>query len=227
LATLAALLEESVNPSVRQLLQLQLFSRPDEFLPLATEVQILKEYEQYTSVYPTCVALALSAISSEAARIPLVKNLWEEHGEGNRLCGHRYLMHCWVQSVNSLLDARQDLRNAPLHSTTQACDMLISMSGENALFRFGVILGLEYTNSRQLESLLARLPASSGSQIDRRYVDLHLEADEGHAEELMEVTPHLIKSSIDMTQVLQGARHSIQADMVFWTGVDVLAMNLP
>ena len=227
MATIAALLERTINPSVHQLFQLRLFSQTSELLPLATEVQILKEYETYTSIYPICVASALSAIPSEAARLPLVKNLWEEHGEGNPLRGHRYLMHCWVQSVSAMLDIQQTTQRPLVHSTPEACNLLMSASEESGLFRFGLILGLESTNIKQLEGLLTHLPASSRPEADRRYVDLHLEADEGHVEELLEAVPYLVKTDADLEQVLKGAHQSVQADIVFWTGIDALAMGSP
>jgi hypothetical protein len=223
MSILADRLKEVISPSLDSLLRLSVFSDTSKLLPLATEVQILREYERYTSVYPICVASALSAIPSEATRIPLVKNLWEEHGEGDARRGHRYLMHCWVESVSALLGDQRESSHTPSDSTIKACNMLTSISEENGLFRFGLVLGLEYTNISQLESLLARLPASSKGKIDSRYINLHLEADGDHVEELIEAAAGLIKGGSNMGHVLRGVQRSTLADTCFWRGIDAWA----
>jgi hypothetical protein len=208
-------LDETVGPRLRALEAViggtAATSTPDR------EYRFAREYRHYASGYPRIVSAALIALEDETARLPLVRNLWEEHGEGDLSVAHRLLMDAWV---DSLAPHGSGSAVAPLPSTVRATQLLDAAADGTAAFQYGVVLGLEWTNTAQLGALLPTLRVTfSEESADRRYIVIHAEDDVQHAADLLAAAESCFTREHEIEAVLAGVVASIEADEHFWAGV--------
>lgn len=221
-----ATITAAVEGPLHALLSLLLFSSSQSALDASAEYRLLAEYGYYVDAYPRAVAYALTRVDSEEGRTPLVRNLWEEHGEGDTSAGHRHLMTKWLESVATAAELPAMQPFEPLTSTVAARQLLESAYSKDAPFQYGVILGLEFTNTAQLGALLPRLALTRGHDaVDRRFIDVHIEGDDGHADDLLHGARFVLATDTAEFALLEGVRTSLQADTMFWEGINEMLLS--
>ena len=109
-----------------QLLELPVFTAAGRNRSPADVLRGIWNYEAYAAIYSQCLANVLAQVDSERARMPLVENLWDEHGRGDPAGGHRLMMRTFVSSVERAFHPEGVEREPVLPSTTLAIRDLIA-----------------------------------------------------------------------------------------------------
>ena len=219
-------LREALETSIREVAATPIFTQPERYSSPAAILAVARGYEEYTQPFSTWLANVIAQVEVEEARVPLVRNLWEEHGQGNSALGHRSLMRSFVQSIEDVmgLDPRNTSEcdeGVALISTADACSRLFdATSRHGALHGVGALLALELTNVGQVEALRRGVFCALPPGVDFRYLNEHEGCDDEHAAEIGEVASTLIETGRGGIQlIVEGAKSAVAADLQFWTGL--------
>ena len=101
-------LESDLRPAIEQILTCR-------FLKLVAESRLTREqlrqfswqYNHYCQAFPRLLAIVARKVPDGETRAPLIKNLWEENGEGNLDKSHRRLFLQFMREVDG--DGRDGL----------------------------------------------------------------------------------------------------------------------
>lgn len=203
------------------LMRLPIFAAAKQYTAPQSLLLITTNYELYTAVYPICLANVIAQIDSEQIRLPLVKNLWEEHGRGNPSRGHRLMMATFVSSVRRAYELSEIDPETTISPTTRAAiEELKTVTREQGPHRgVGALLALELTNVSQVNIMRNRLLIDAPKDVDQKYLAEHEELDSGHAAEMGCVADGLIHNSWDLEETVAGALTAVGADIIFWQGL--------
>jgi len=203
-----------------QLLDLPVFTAVGRNRPPADVLRGIWNYEAYAAIYSRCLANVLAQVDSERARMPLVENLWDEHGRGDPAGGHRLMMATFVSSVERAFHPEGIDRDPVLPSTTLAIRDLISLTCDQGPLRgMGALLALELTNASQLAALQRGLFAGLPDAADMTYLVVHQACDDQHAAEIAEGIDELCTDNRQLSKAVEGALAAMQADFAFWAGL--------
>jgi len=170
--------------------------------------------------FPSFLALALAACPQEDARIVIGENLWEELGEGDPQRAHAALFRQFTRALG-VDDVH--LSAVPALPETAALIDTYRRLGD----RYGVagILGaLCYASEGIVAALYSHIQGAlrQAGTFDREalmFFEVHIDADDGHADKLEAILLPMLRTIEDELLVEQAIRTAMDARCLFFDGV--------
>ncbi len=173
---------------------------------------ILRQYQKYVQAFPKFLALGISKLDEDEARLPLVANLWDEHGEGDLTKAHRNLYRDLLAKVLEACPSSASLLkrgyNAAVTKFVAQCESAL-LAG-TAPFAIGFLgPGTEGTTA-QLYAILPRLLGPFNLEDDDIFFSPHCQLDVEHI--------RLFEPAIEI--VLRENGNGYDARLAYVAGVD-------
>lgn len=157
------------------------------------------------------------------AKTILVRNIWEELGEGDPEQSHVEILRTFLSELNVALSENDILPETKLY-----LEKMKSITNENFFSALGALgpaneylLKLEYGKMYQSYQLLARREALP----EARFFYVNLEADESHAELMFSLIESVCHTKSDAADVRHGCEEALEARCLFYEGL--LKLNDP
>lgn len=206
---------EAVRPYVDKLLANPTFGRiAGGQLSKSQTAYFLWDYEQYAIEFPRLLLLVGLKADTDEVRLPIVRNLWEEHGSGDLSQAHRRLF----SEMRRRLGLTNEWDVSMSSGAAYGRRMYDLLEGESLCFCLGATgPGTEAFTPDQYREISTGI-ASSGiaTREDLVFFEVHLEDDVRHAGEMnaairrVALTPDLVE------EVVRGAQAAIEAEGVYW-----------
>ena len=185
----------------------------------------VKEYSVYCRYFPRFLSAAAANIPDDATRMPLIENLWEEHGEGILKKSHRVLYENFAEAVGV---SKKELDKVdPLPSTDICCKHLLEICMDDDFITCLGALGPGtefFTNEEYtiIENGLKKYDFLSAKDIE--FWTVHISLDEDHYSEMLEAIAPWVNTVENKHRVKAGAKRAIDLELLFWDGLED---NLP
>lgn len=179
-----------------------------------------KQYGIYCRYFPRFLAAAASNIPDDETRMPLVENIWEEHGNGVLEKSHRVLFENFAAAVGV---SKVELINAmPIATTGICCEHLLDICQDyDFITSLGALgPGTEFfTNEEYLiiEAGLKKYDFLSDSDIE--FWTVHIKLDEEHYSEMVRAMLPWTDSLENRHLIKTGAKKAIDLEILFWDGL--------
>jgi hypothetical protein len=184
---------------------------------------ILRQYQSYVEVFPRLLAIGISKLYDDESRLPLVANLWEEHGDGNLSKAHRKLYTGILTNVAEmfpflLVTLSEGYRAAAINFAVSAEAYLQKASAAAALGFLGP--GTEGTTADLYRIIAKLLGPFSPYNIDT-FFSLHCDLDVQHAALFASAIRAVLKEDAKHTQseYVNGIATALTLECTFWDAV--------
>lgn len=215
-------LEELVQPMIHEILEHPFLKRIKDASLTESQLQrFAQEYAIYCMHFPRFLAAIAANVDNDLERMPLIENLWEEHGEGILSRSHRNLYFEFLEALG--LNKDQFWIKDPLMTTTICVENLMYLS-KNAHYveSMGAIgLGTEYFTSQEYQIIAQGLVKYNFlDDSDVYFWTVHIGLDDHHYTDMMKgILPYLDK--IEYQSMLErGAKRAIELEIMFWDGLE-------
>lgn len=215
-------------------LQLELRSGIDEILqhPFLQRIKntelsksqlkfFVEQYHIYNTYFPRLLGALAANITDDKTRIPIIENLWEEHGSGVLENSHRVLFERFAKSVGL---SAEDLSNVePLSTTAICCEHLLeTCMQDDFITSLGALgPGTEYFTNDEYQIIVDGLSKYDFlSEKDLEFWVVHISLDEDHYAEMLEVIKPWCNTAENRHKVKVGAKKAIDLEILFWDGLE-------
>jgi len=185
----------------------------------------VEQYYIYCTYFPRFLAAAAANIPDDQTRLPIIENLWEEHGEGKLEMSHRIL---YERFAASLFLSKEDLQNVkPLPTTQICCENLINLCHDgHFLESLGALgPGTEFFTNEEYAKIERGLKKYDFLTADDIYFwTVHISLDEDHYSEMLEAIEPWANNLENKYLIKSGAKKAIDLEILFWDGLED---NLP
>lgn len=219
-------LEKELSPGIDKIIN-------HPFLDLIAEGKLTKkqlqyfaeQYSVYCSYFPRFLAAAAANIPDDSTRMPIVENLWEEHGEGKLANSHRILYDRFARSTG-LPEARLK-KPEPLPTTMIVCENLFNLCLDgHFLESLGALgPGTEYFTNDEYARIAAGLKKYDFlTKEDIYFWTVHISLDTTHYSEMVGAIAPWSNNLENKFLIKSGAKKAIDLEILFWDGLED---NLP
>ena len=184
-----------------------------------------KQYDVYCKHFPRFLAACAANITDDTTRMPIVENLWEEHGEGKLEGSHRILYENFMDGMGISRVAQKEI--VPLPTTTICCENLLNLCHDgHFLESLGALgPGTEFFTNEEYSIILRGLQKYDFlSEEDVKFWAVHISLDEHHYSEMLEAIAPWVTSLENKFLIKTGAKKAIDLEILFWDGLED---NLP
>ena len=208
-------IHETIHPDIELIFQTDFFNALDRREFNKDEIsKFAQEYFLASSKFPKLLSLACANMPTDELRLPFVRNLWDEHGQGISANSHRALLLKFLDYFNV---GYQENLNGPAERYFLAMEDLCKKS--NVCMTLGMFgPGCESFTPREYHLLVQGmkkiLPISNA---DLSFFFDHIDHDNEHDQWLNECFRLAIRSAQDVQDIIQGARSAISIECQFWT----------
>lgn len=217
-------LDEQLQPAVALVLghpYLRLLE--DGLIDTAELRRFIVQYNEYCAVFPRLLAAVASNIPDDLTRLGLIKNLWEEHGEGDPRLSHRTLFsRLWsALSIDSLHPREREVLSS---TASYAQKMLHFCKSRHFLEGLGALgPGTESFTGVEYEVILNGLKQLGLlSEFDLEFFAAHIELDGDHYLEALSSLEQWVDEEHEEDNrrlVRFGAMTAIEFEVEFWDGL--------
>ncbi len=214
-------LSADLKPAVNKLLSSRVFraieSRQADPKSIWT---VFNDYRHYCANFPQFLELILVRTNSPIARQPLIDNLWEESGSGDKSKSHVAMLDTFLDSWGRAagMSSTKTLEPSPA-AVSFVDDILKYVKTASLPAVFGFFgPGTEEITSEQYVVLLKGL-RSYGLVGEEKlgFFGTHITADIKHADVFWQALENVASSEADWLDVTQGARDSLKRETQFWS----------
>jgi len=188
---------------------------------LYSKEQIKVFGEQYyilSCAFTEFLILASSSIKEEKFRVPIIDNIYDEHGRGNYLHSHRILLIKFLKAINAKgVDEINPLphTSANIYGMKKLCE-----TGTLNEIIGAIGPGCEYFTDTQYEKIVNSLYTNYNySKDDLHFFYEHISHDPRHTEDIDSIITEIIKTESDYDELLFGAKQAIIFETLFWDGL--------
>lgn len=184
-----------------------------------------EQYAVYCSYFPRFLAAAAANIPDDATRMPIVENLWEEHGEGKLDLSHRILYNRFARGTG--LAEATIAAPEPLPTTMIVCENLFNLCQDgHFLESLGALgPGTEYFTNEEYARIEKGLKKYDFLTKEAIYFwTVHITLDATHYSEMVDAIAPWSDSLEHKFLIKQGAKKAIDLEILFWDGLED---NLP
>ena len=170
--------------------------------------------------FPSFLALALASCPQDDARIAIGENLWEELGEGDPLRAHAALFRQFTRALG--LDDAQLSAVPALPETAALIDTYMNLSNRYGVL--GILGALCYASEGIVAALYSHIQGAlqQAAPFDRdalMFFEVHIHADDGHADKLESILLPMLHAPQDELVVEQAIGTAMDARCAFFDGV--------
>ncbi len=184
-----------------------------------------EQYSVYCRYFPRFLAAAAANIPDDETRMPIVENLWEEHGEGKLIKSHRILYNRFALALGLTVDDLDKVE--PLPTTRICCENLINLCHDgHFLESLGALgPGTEFFTNQEY-SIIAEGLANYDylTEKDLEFWTVHISLDEDHYSEMIGALAPWANTLENKYLIKTGAKKAIDLEILFWDGLED---NLP
>jgi pyrroloquinoline-quinone synthase len=184
-----------------------------------------EQYSVYCRYFPRFLAAAAANIPDDETRMPIIENLWEEHGEGKIIKSHRILFNRFAAGLGLSV---QDLNKVkPLPTTAICCENLINLCHDgHFLESLGALgPGTEFFTNAEYSIIYNGLKKYEFlTENDLEFWSVHISLDEEHYSEMIGSLIPWANSLENKYLIKTGAKKAIDLEILFWDGLED---NLP
>jgi len=219
-------LEGELQEGIQKILQHPFLHRLSDGWLNKTQLQYFAEqYSVYCRYFPRFLAAAAGNIPDDATRLPIIENLWEEHGEGKLSASHRILYNQFAAALDLSVDHLNQV--SPLATTQICCENLINLCHDgHFLESLGALgPGTEFFTNEEYSLIAEGLRKYDFlTEEDITFWTVHISLDEDHYSEMVDAIRPWMTSLENKYLVKSGARKAIDLEILFWDGLED---NLP
>lgn len=183
------------------------------------EIRIFSEqYYLISCAFTRFLLIAGANIKNEEHRMPIIDNLYDEHGRGNYLHSHRVLL----QKFMTIVETKKVDQIVPLPSTSAYINGMFKLCESNSeLEILGAIgPGCEYFTDLQYSRIVKPLfEIYKYTKDDLFFFYEHINHDPRHTSDIDNIILDLVKNDSDFNLVINGAKQSIIFEKIFWDGL--------
>ena len=157
--------------------------------------------------------------------MPIIENLWEEHGEGKLKKSHRILFNNFAKSVG--LSVKELDETEPLPTTRICCENLINLCHDGSFLESLGALGpgTEFFTNEEYSIIAKGLKKYKFlSEKDIEFWLVHISLDEDHYSEMVDCLRPWANTLENKYLIKTGAKKAIDLEILFWDGLED---NLP
>lgn len=219
-------LEKELRPEIDKILQHPFLQRIAKGELNFKQLQYFAgQYSIYCYYFPRFLAGLAANIPDDKTRMPIVENLWEEHGCGKMNRSHRQLFNKFLASLDIEVIAFPDV--APLKETKECVDTLMDLCLHgNFIESLGAMgPGTEFFTNDEYQIIYDGLSKSAHFHpLDLKFWKVHISLDVEHYSEMVEVLYPYLYDEKNRILVKQGAFKAVQMEQLFWDGLE---KNIP
>jgi hypothetical protein len=184
---------------------------------------ILRQYQHYVEIFPKLLAIGISKLDDDEARMPLVANLWDEHGEGQISKAHRNLYKRLLEKVAEASPLASPLLTQEYRNSAKrfAVECLSEVSNGTASFAMGFLgPGTEGT-TMELYGILQNLLWTFALQDDDIFFGPHCALDVEHAKLFTPAIEAVLREGTfsGKGNYVAGVQKALELERKFWDGV--------
>lgn len=184
-----------------------------------------EQYSVYCQYFPRFLAAAAANIPDDKTRMPIIENLWEEHGEGKLSKSHRILYNNFAASLGL---SEEDLKNVtPISTTRICCENLINLCHDGHFIESLGALGpgTEFFTNEEYSIIADGLENYDFlNKDDLEFWTVHISLDEDHYSEMIDCLRPWANTIENRYLIKTGAKKAIDLEVLFWDGLED---NLP
>lgn len=190
------------------------------------ELRIFAEqYYLLSNAFCTFLFYACINIESEEDRLPILTNLWDEHGKGNIQQSHRNLLKKFLFSVDEKIDVNNI---TPLQSTKQyilnMLDIYKNSSAVEILSALGA--GCESLTTEQYKIILKSLRSNyKFTDSELIFFTEHIKHDAEHSSDINKVLNNILTDT-NINIAISSAKKAINEEVKFWNGLYTAYRNI-
>ncbi len=184
-----------------------------------------KQYSVYCHYFPRFLAAAAAKIPDDATRLPIVGNLWEEHGEGSVQKSHRVLYNKFAEAVG--LSETELNAVEPLPTTRICCENMFNLCHQGQFLESLGALGpgTEFFTNREYTKISNGLRKYEFlNDEDIEFWLVHIALDEDHYSDMVKAMENWAHSLENKYLIKSGAKKAVDLEHLFWDGLED---NLP
>ena len=185
----------------------------------------VKQYSVYCKHFPRFLAAAAANIPDDKTRMPIVENLWEEHGEGKIEKSHRILYNNFAASLGVSAEELNAAKALP--TTSICCENLLNLCHDGHFIESLGALGpgTEFFTNEEYSIIANGLKKYDFlTDEDIEFWLVHISLDEDHYSEMLEALEPWAKTLENRYLIKTGAKKAIDLEILFWDGLED---NLP
>jgi pyrroloquinoline-quinone synthase len=211
-------LQSALQPDIDRVLHHPFFERLNSAALSRQQVQkFALDYNFYCRSFPQLLGYAAAKIADDQIRMPIVENLWEEHGEGDITRSHRQLYTNFLRSLK--LSDEQIETSVPSTATARYIQELFDICSTGDFLDVLALVGpgTEYFASREFEIILSGLEKYPFAQdLDLEYWSIHIEVDDHHSSDTLKAILPFMNTDSNKQQVLDVSRKTVELEIYFW-----------
>ena len=215
-------LEDSLREGIDKILKHPFLKRIEEASLTKLQLQYFaKQYSIYCYYFPRFLAATAANIPYDETRMPIIENLWEEHGEGKLSKSHRMLYNNFAASLGVTV---KELKGAqPLASPQTCVSTLFNLCLNGSFLESLGALGpsTEFFTSEEYSIIangLAKYDFLTNKDIE--FWTVHISLDEAHYSEMVDILVPYIDTEENRRLVKEGAEAAIELELSFWDGLE-------
>lgn len=181
----------------------------------------VEQYHVYNSYFPRLLAAVAANITDDKTRMPIIENMWEEHGSGQLVNSHRVLFEKFASAVG--VDKNKLDEVEPLSTTSICCEHLLQTClDDDFITSLGVLgPGTEYfTNDEYLIIQEGLRKYDFLTDEDIYFWTVHISLDEEHYSEMLDAILPWANSPENKHKIKVGAKKAIDLEILFWDGLE-------
>ena len=220
-------LQAELRPGINEILEHPFLKRIHDATLTESQLKFfVEQYHVYNSYFPRLLSALAANITDDRTRMPIVENLWEEHGSGVLKDSHRMLFENFAASVGL---TPEDLKNVePLSTTAICCDHLLdTCMNEDFITSLGALgPGTEYFTKDEYYLIvegLSKYPTLGEKELE--FWIVHISLDEDHYSDMLEAIKPWCNTSSNRHKVKVGAKKAIDLEILFWDGLEEEVIN--
>lgn len=209
----------AIQPDIDELLNHSFFQKLEKGEYTIKEISLFAEqYYLISCAFTKFLLLASASVDNEKYRVPIIDNLYDEHGRGNYLHSHRILL----QNFMKVTEAKEIDVLKPLANTSANIYGMFKLCETGSLLEIlGAIgPGCEYFTDTQYAKIVKPLSEIYNfSKDDLFFFYEHINHDPRHTSDIDNIIIEIVKTEDDLDEVIKGAKQAIIFETLFWDGL--------
>jgi len=217
--TMTKILEENIQEERNRLLNHIFFKELLKGNFSKKSIRIFAEqYYLLSDSFCTMMFFACANIRSEETRLPILVNLWDEHGQGNLKLSHRTLLKKFIFSIDSNIQLNEI---KPLKSTTEYINNMINFYKKSLPLESLSALGsgCESLTVQQYKNIYIGLKNRYNFTDDELIFFIeHIHHDPKHSYDIDIVLEKLLNKD-NLQNAIESSKKAINEEIKFWNGL--------